>query len=133
MKRCVSPLAGLVATVLAINGCGGPSHSSEPHAATSSARSSTSTRPASTTKTSSTPGLSPGGPVPPGTKATSVTFISPTSAFLLGTAPCQHPRCSVILRTEDRGRSWRGAAAALAAGNGFGRNSRGGLGFVYAP
>src|SRR5919197_1028276 len=132
MKRCVSPLAGLVATVLAINGCGGPSHSSEPHAATSSARSSTSTRPASTTKTSSTPGLSPGGPVPPGTKATSVTFISPTSAFLLGTAPCQHPRCSVILRTEDRGRSWRGLPAPLEAVSGFAGNGLWGLRFADA-
>jgi hypothetical protein len=52
-----------------------------------------------------------GGPVPPGTTATSVTFVSPETAFVLGTAPCVHRPCTAILQTRDRGRSWRGMPA----------------------
>jgi len=54
-----------------------------------------------------------GGPVPAGTSATSVTFVSTQEAFVLGTAPCAHHPCSVILRTLDRGRSWVGLPAPL--------------------
>jgi photosystem II stability/assembly factor-like uncharacterized protein len=51
------------------------------------------------------------GPVPAGTTATSVSFISPSTGFVLGTAPCSHPPCTVIVRTEDRGQSWAGLPA----------------------
>jgi hypothetical protein len=51
------------------------------------------------------------GPVPAGTTATSVSFVSTHEAFVLGTAPCAHRPCSVILRTLDRGHSWQGLAA----------------------
>ena len=54
-----------------------------------------------------------GGPVPPGTSATSVTFVSTQEAFVLGTAPCTHHPCSVVLRTVDRGHSWVGLPAPL--------------------
>ncbi len=40
--------------------------------------------------------------------ATSVTFVSPEEAFVLGTAPCAKAPCTSILRTLDRGASWRG-------------------------
>jgi photosystem II stability/assembly factor-like uncharacterized protein len=49
--------------------------------------------------------------VPAGTEATSVTFISPTTAFVLGTAPCDVQPCSAILRTTDRGGHWVGLPA----------------------
>ncbi|HEX4088742.1 MAG TPA: hypothetical protein VHZ33_08485 [Trebonia sp.] len=62
-----------------------------------------------------------GGPVPSGFAATSVTFVSPDEAFVLGTAPCAKAPCTSILRTLDRGASWRGLpapVAPLAAGAG---------------
>lgn len=52
-----------------------------------------------------------GGPVPAGTSATSVSFISTQAAFVLGTAPCAHRPCTVILRTLDRGQTWQGLPA----------------------
>jgi hypothetical protein len=53
----------------------------------------------------------PGGPVPDGFAATSVTFVSPREAFVLGTAPCADAPCTSIVRTLDRGVSWRGLPA----------------------
>lgn len=49
--------------------------------------------------------------MPAGTEATSVTFVSPTTAFVLGTAPCDAQPCSAILRTTDRGAQWVGLPA----------------------
>ena len=43
--------------------------------------------------------------------ATSVTFVSPDEAFVLGTAPCSHAPCTSIVRTLNRGASWRGLPA----------------------
>ncbi len=54
-----------------------------------------------------------GGPVPGGFAATSVTFVSSREAFVLGTAPCKHAPCTSILRTLDRGASWRGLPAPM--------------------
>jgi hypothetical protein len=53
----------------------------------------------------------PGGPVPAGFAATSVTWVSPQEAFVLGTAPCAHAPCTSIVRTLDRGASWVGLPA----------------------
>src|SRR5580692_4190648 len=53
----------------------------------------------------------PGGPVPAGFAATSVTWVSPQEAFVLGTAPCAHAPCTSIVRTLDRGASWVGVPA----------------------
>jgi hypothetical protein len=52
-----------------------------------------------------------GGPVPAGFSAASVTFVSTLEAFVLGTASCQHAPCTSIVRTRDRGVSWRGLPA----------------------
>jgi hypothetical protein len=52
-----------------------------------------------------------GGPVPARISATSVSFVSKRTAYVLGTAPCAHRPCTVILRTRDRGGSWTGLAA----------------------
>jgi hypothetical protein len=52
-----------------------------------------------------------GGPVPAGFRAASVTFVSTQEAFVLGTAPCKHAPCTSIVRTRDRGVSWRGLPA----------------------
>ena len=63
--------------------------------------------------TSATPTVTvpSGGPVPLGFAATSVTFVSPREAFVLGTAPCAKAPCTSILRTLNRGVSWRGLPA----------------------
>ncbi|MBV8385976.1 MAG: hypothetical protein JO155_04195, partial [Acidimicrobiia bacterium] len=52
-----------------------------------------------------------GGPVPPGFLAASVTFISPSKGWVLGTAPCASPSCTSILRTTDGGATWKGIPA----------------------
>ena len=49
--------------------------------------------------------------MPTGFAATSVTFVSPEEAFVLGTAPCAKAPCTSILRTLNRGASWRGLPA----------------------
>ena len=49
----------------------------------------------------------PGGPVPAGFRAASVTFVSAGEAFALGAAPCGHASCTLVARTLDRGVSWR--------------------------
>jgi hypothetical protein len=56
-------------------------------------------------------GLAPSGPVPARFAATSVTFVSTDEAFVLGTAPCAVAPCTSIVRTLDRGASWRGLPA----------------------
>jgi len=76
--------------------------------ASASAASGAASAPAATASAVSAP---PGGPVPSGFAATSVTFVSPEEAFVLGTAPCAKAPCTSILRTLDRGASWRGLPA----------------------
>lgn len=44
--------------------------------------------------------------MPTGFAATSVTWVSPEEAFVLGTAPCAHAPCTSVARTLDRGASW---------------------------
>lgn len=56
-------------------------------------------------------GVAPSGPVPARFAATSVTFVSADEAFVLGTAPCVIAPCTSIVRTFDRGASWRGLPA----------------------
>jgi photosystem II stability/assembly factor-like uncharacterized protein len=70
-------------------------------------------RPATTTMTASAPGgrAPAGGPVPAGSRAASVSFLSPDLAFVLGTAPCTQAPCSEILRSSDRGAVWVGLPA----------------------
>jgi hypothetical protein len=89
-------------------GSGGPSSAAAPGAG--GAASSTPAAPATTASTS-TVAVPSGGPVPLGFAATSVTFVSPEEAFVLGTAPCAKAPCTSILRTLDRGASWRGLPA----------------------
>ena len=56
--------------------------------------------------TSSSPATSQSGTVPAGFSAVSVTFVSPNDGFVLGSAPCATPSCTVILRTTDTGKTW---------------------------
>jgi hypothetical protein len=112
MKNPRFLLALLLAAALAASGCGSSHRSSTTRTTPAKTRTSTvATTPTSTTSTRPSTGPA-GGPVPLGTKATSVTLISSTAAFVLGTTPCQQATCSVILRTRDRGRSWQGLPSA---------------------
>ena len=56
-------------------------------------------------------GVPAGGPVPVGFRAASVTFVSTDLGWVLGTAPCNAPPCTSILRTADGGRTWKGIPA----------------------
>ncbi len=110
MKRSVlASCGGLLIAALAV-GCGtaqpSPAGSSAGPPAGGSATTSAPVVPADTTQPS-------GGPVPAGFLAASVTFVSAQEAFVLGTAPCKRAPCTSIVRTRDRGKSWRGLPAPI--------------------
>src|ERR1700730_1532762 len=109
MKRLFAGASGglLIAGLTA--GCGTARLPSGARPATASAlqqapRATATAIPAGTT-------LPSGGPVPAGFRAASVTFVSSREAFVLGTAPCKHAPCTSIVRTRDRGVSWRALPA----------------------
>ncbi|MQA80443.1 MAG: hypothetical protein GEV10_18525 [Streptosporangiales bacterium] len=52
-----------------------------------------------------------GGPVPAGFRARSLTAVSTDTFWVLGTAPCDTPVCTSIVRTDDGGRTFRGLPA----------------------
>ena len=123
----VALISSALLTTFALSACG----SAHPAAAggnggttAAAPASSSSASPAASHPASSTPATpvasSPavavpaGGPVPAGFAATSVTFVSTDEAFVLGTAPCSHAPCTSIVRTLDRGASWRGLPAPVA-------------------
>jgi BNR/Asp-box repeat protein len=112
-KSCAAVCGGLLVVALAA-GCGttqAPSPARSP--ARSAASSPSVSRPASRAPATAPAGVTQpsGGPVPAGFRAASVTFVSAREAFVLGTAPCQHAPCTSIVRTLDRGVSWRGLPA----------------------
>ena len=105
------PGGGAAATSPASSGpAGAGGASSATASAAGGAASSTPAAPATAASTSPV-AVPSGGPVPLGFAATSVTFVSPEEAFVLGTAPCAKAPCTSILRTLDRGGSWRGLPA----------------------
>jgi len=103
MSRWVGVLAAV--GVLGLAGCGTAHEPAVAGSASTPVRSvsgsSTPTRP-SAGPTAGTPA----GQVPAGFAATSVTWVSPDEAFVLGTAPCAHAPCTSIARTLDRGAGW---------------------------
>jgi photosystem II stability/assembly factor-like uncharacterized protein len=52
-----------------------------------------------------------GGPVPAGFVARDLTFVSTSSGWLLGTAPCSTKPCTSIVHTTDGGHNWVGLPA----------------------
>jgi len=108
-KSFATACGGLLIVALAV-GCG---TTQAPSAARSPARSAASSPSVSRSATVAPAGITPppGGPVPAGFRAASVTFVSTSEAVVLGTAPCQHAPCTSIVRTLDRGVSWRGLPA----------------------
>jgi hypothetical protein len=109
--------AAMVAGLLGIAACGsvrasGPTAPASPQASTTVRSGSSPSSPAqapSGPTAGASAGASLGRPVPAGFAATSVTFVSPDEAFVLGTVPsppCAHASCTSIVRTLDRGASW---------------------------
>ena len=99
-------LSGVLLIGLVLSGCG----SSPPPAAERTPAATPAVAPSVTPGSPMVPAPS-GGPVPGGFRATSVTFVSAQEAFVLGAAPCSHAPCTSIVRTLDRGVSWRGLPA----------------------
>jgi hypothetical protein len=111
-KTLATACGGLLIAALAA-GCG---TAQAPPAARSAAPSASGSRPVSRAPAIAVPaGITQpfGGHIPAGFRAASVTFVSTREAFVLGTAPCVHARCTSIARTGDRGVSWRGLPAPL--------------------
>jgi hypothetical protein len=52
-----------------------------------------------------------GGPVPPGFEPVSMTFVSASDGWVLGTATCAVQPCTSIVRTTNGGASWTGIPA----------------------
>lgn len=108
----------VVAVVLALTGGGGSKKR-----VTGSGTTTTGSTAASSTTTSA-PGVAPttvppppgppDGPLPSGFQPESVTFISTTTGWALGTAACSKPPCTSIARTRDGGRTWHGVPAPAA-------------------
>jgi hypothetical protein len=117
--------SGALLAAVALSACGSASSGAGGGAASSPAASSSASSTAgaasspsasaatgSATTGPGAPAAAPsGGPVPTGFAAASVTFVSPEEGFVLGTAPCAKAPCTSILRTLDRGASWRGLPA----------------------
>jgi hypothetical protein len=102
-SRCLGVLAA--AALASVAGCGTahyPGASAGPP--DRSASRSFAPAPASAGPTAGHPGVSAGA-VPAGFAATSVTWVSPDEAFVLGTAPCADAPCTSIARTLNRGAS----------------------------
>ncbi len=112
MKSFATACGGLLAAAI-LAGCGGAAAPSAGPAPTASPRSSANAAHAATAPVTAPAGIvqPSGGPVPAGFRAAAVTFVSVREAFVLGTAPCQRTPCTSIVRTRDRGVSWRGLPA----------------------
>jgi hypothetical protein len=101
--------AALAAGVIAVAGCGtarepAAAGSASPAAGTTARSVSSSSAPAGA---SAGPTVkAPAGRVPAGFAATSVTWVSPDEAFVLGTAPCADAPCTSVARTVNQGASW---------------------------
>jgi hypothetical protein len=74
-----------------------------------------------------------GGPVPPGFQPMSVTFVSPSEGWVLGTAPCSHAPCTSVVRTTDGGHSWIGIPAPVTTWVTTMRFADPSDGFAYGP
>ena len=102
--RSLSLLAACVALTILGAACGSkavaPSTPTGSSAATTTPAASPTSPPSATATAPGQPSI---GTVPAGFKATSVTFVSPSEAFVLGTASGQG---TLVVHTLDRGRTW---------------------------
>ena len=54
-------------------------------------------------------------PVPANFEPGSVSFVSPSTGFLLGTSPCAHVPCTAVLTTTNGGEAWKRVATPSAS------------------
>ncbi len=54
-------------------------------------------------------------PVPANFEPGSVSFVSPSTGFLLGTSPCAHVPCTAVLTTSNGGKAWKRVATPSAS------------------
>ena len=111
MKKPFATACGALLIVGLAAGCGTGRTPSAASTATASASALQSAPRATATADPAGTAQPSGGPVPAGFRAASATFVSTLEGFVLGTAPCQHAPCTSIVRTRDRGLSWRGLPA----------------------
>jgi photosystem II stability/assembly factor-like uncharacterized protein len=107
-------VAALTAGMITVAGCAAvrvpaPARSASPAASTTARSVSGSS--ASDAALAGPAVKTPAGRVPAGFAATSVTWVSPDEAFVLGTAPCAGRPCTSIARTVNRGASWTAVPA----------------------
>ncbi len=107
----VAILATFVALVTIAAGCGGGGGTS-PSASTTATPPPSQSPSAPATSSAPTPSPTPLAAVPSGFKASSVTFVSPEEALVLGTAPGAG---AMVVRSLDRGQSWVRLAAPSAS------------------
>ena len=118
MRRAATMLtAALIG--LAVAGCSSSAGTGPSSSTTASSTATTGSATATGSSSSSAPApVGPsGGPVPKGFLPWSVTFVSASEGWLLGTAPCSHAPCTSMLRTRDGAKTWQGIPAPKAALN----------------
>ena len=113
-------LLALAVVVAALAGCGqkpaqpAAARASSPHASSSASAGTPSASPLASPSAGTGTGP-PGGPVPAGFEPQSVTFVSASEGWVLGTAPCAAKPCTSVVRTLNGGRTWQGIPAPVAA------------------
>jgi photosystem II stability/assembly factor-like uncharacterized protein len=111
--------AGAVCAAALAAGCSAAAPA--PHVPAGSPRAGTSAPAATATPAAASPAATSaaaptvpaGGPVPPGFEPVSMTFVSASEGWVLGTAPCAVRPCTSIVRTTDGGASWTGIPAPI--------------------
>jgi len=97
-------------TLALVAGCSGAA--SSPHVPAANPRPRASTPAAAGTPAAAVvPAAAAGNPVPPDFEPVSMTFVSASEGWVLGTAPCAAGPCTSIVRTTDGGASWERVAA----------------------
>ncbi|MCL2583853.1 MAG: hypothetical protein FWE35_15525 [Streptosporangiales bacterium] len=106
-----SPAASSSAPAAVKDQSAGASSPASAHASVPASSSASSAGSASPAASGSAAGQPAGGPVPGGFAAASATWVSADEGYVLGTAPCSKAPCTSVLRTTDRGASWKGLPA----------------------
>lgn len=120
-------MVALAIAALTVSGCGsgGPAPTTTKGSAASTAPTASTASTAPSTSTTVTG--PPGGPVPAGFRPQSVTFVSATRGWVLGTAPCATAPCTSVVRTTDGGHTWHGIPAPAEELSAYGNPGQPGL------
>ncbi len=119
MRNVRKFVGAILATTIVLAGATAcTSGKKKPHRSSSAASSAGPSTPSGSvpaTGSASSSGAAPAGPagapVPNGFAPVSVTFVSASVGWVLGTAPCSSQPCTSVLRTRDGGATWAGIPA----------------------